>query len=99
MKLTVANFENVANSGKSTATRPVVGKTFVGCSLMQGRSGLGGVDGMMKKDFKAIVAAYVRRVAKDGADMKPGPVRIEIVVSEGWGSPRETVVINGVITN
>ena len=84
MELVVNNkFENVFNAGKNNARAKGPAKHFHRCTLIQGRRGLGRVDGMMANSFNTIVAAYKRAVKKDGADMfKPGPAVIEIEVSD-----------------
>jgi hypothetical protein len=96
MKLVVAPFKNVLNKGMSRGEE-IDGKCIQGATIVQGRGGLGGVDAMMKRDFKTIVNYYIRRVAKDGANMVPGKVQIEIKVSDEYFGKCDVVIIHAEI--
>lgn len=98
MQLIVEKFENVLNKGKQSSKTPFIdGKYFTRSTLFQGKSGLGGVDAMMKKDIKSIVAAYQKRIQKDPLNFKAGEVELEVKVSTEMMGPTETIVIKGII--
>lgn len=80
MKLIVDKYENIENRGKTGKGEVYIENSFIQFPGVNYK--IGGVDAMMKKDFKAIVAAYARRVKSNKDDLTAGKVTIEIVTSD-----------------
>jgi hypothetical protein len=99
MQLVMNEFENVANKGKTHPDRPVLtGVYFNRSTLVQNSKRLGRVDAMMKSNFKTIVSAYAKEM-KTGEEegFTPGPVTIEINVSDNMCGPSRTIILTGTL--